>query len=122
MLRTISACLLLCIIPHLLHAEDLNTLLSFVPKDANVVMAVDLKALMASPVAAKESWKQKVAEETMIGTLPFPETAEYAVVAELLQPGTLQSKWELVLISTNKPFALADVAKAEKADVETIGT
>lgn len=121
MLRLLFASLLLTISPILLHAEDLAALLNYVPKDANVVMAVDLKSLMASPVAIKEGWKQKVADETMIGILPFPDTAEYAVVAELLQPSTLQGKWELVLISTSKPYSMQDIAKAEKAEIETIG-
>lgn len=115
------ACLLVCLLPSVLRAEDLATLLNYVPKEANLIFAADLKGLLASPVADREGWKKRLAEETMVGVLPFPETAEYAVVAEQLQPGTLQGKWELVLISTSKPFSLPDIAKAEKAEIEAIG-
>ncbi|HMO36499.1 MAG TPA: hypothetical protein PKA06_10695, partial [Gemmatales bacterium] len=119
MLRTLTLVLLLC--PTLLRAEDLATLRQYIPREANLVFAVDLKGLLGSPVANREGWKNRITEETMVGLLPFPETAEYAVIAEQLQPGTLQSKWELVLISTNKPFALLDIAKVERAEIEAIG-
>lgn len=102
-------------------AEDLATMLTFVPKDANALMALNIKAVLSAPMAEKEGWKKKITEESMIGVLPFPETAEHAVVAELMMPGTLQGKWELVLISTSKPYSFSDIAKAEKAEVETIG-
>lgn len=120
MCRWMFACLLL--LPVSVRAEDLATLINYIPKEANVVLAIDLKSLMTSHMAEKEGWKKKVAEETMVGLLPFPETAEYALVAEQLQPGTLQNKWELVLISTSKPYSLPDIAKAEKAEIEAIGT
>lgn len=103
-----------------LHAEDLNTMLSYVPKEANVVMAIDMKKMLNTPVAVKVGWKKK-AEETLLGLLPFPDSAENVVVAEQLLPGTLQNKWELVLISTDKQFSFFNIARAEKAEIETIG-
>ena len=103
-------------------AEDLATMLTYVPKEANALMAVHVKGMMASPMAAKEGWKKRITEETIIGLLPFPETAEYAVVTEQLQPGSLQGKWELVLISTTKPYSFQDIAKAEKSEIESIGS
>ncbi|MFT3879911.1 MAG: hypothetical protein QM703_09655 [Gemmatales bacterium] len=121
MVRLLVAVLLVPLFSFIASAEDLPTMLTFVPKDANAIMAVNIKGVLAAPMAEKEGWKKKVTEETMIGVLPFPETAEHAVVAQLLMPGTLQGKWELVLISTNKPYSFADIAKAEKAEVETIG-
>ncbi len=124
MLRSVALfCLLIpaLVVPVPSRAEDLATLMNYVPKEANLILAVDLKSLLASPVANREGWKNRLIEETMVGVLPFPETAEYAVVAEQMKPGTLQSDWEVVLISTSKPFSLPDIAKAEKAEIEAIG-
>lgn len=121
MSRTMLTIFIVAFCPLIAFGEDLPTMLSYVPKEANALMAINLKGLMASPMASKEGWKKKVAEETMISLLPFPDTAEFVVVAEQLQPGSLQGKWELVLITTNKPFSLPDIAKAEKAEIEAIG-
>jgi hypothetical protein len=112
----------LLVLPAIARAEDLSTMVNYVPREANALLVVDFKNLMASPMAEKEGWKKRVAEGTMVGLLPYPETAEYALVAEQLLPGTLQSKWELVLISTSKPYSLPDIAKSEKAEIESIGT
>lgn len=121
MMRHVMSFVVALTLPFVANAEDLAAILNYVPKEANALMVIDLKGLMATPMAAKEGWKKRVAEETTIGVLPFPETAEYAVVAEQLQPGSLQGKWELVLISTSKPFSFPDIAKAEKAEIEAIG-
>lgn len=122
MLRHVAAILVGSLLSVSVSAEDLAAMLTFVPKDANALMAVHVKGVMSAPMAEKEGWKKRIAEETMIGVLPFPDTAEYAVVAQQLLPGTLQGKWELVLISTTKPYSFADIAKAEKVDIESIGT
>lgn len=120
MLRNTISLVVFTLFAGLMHAEDLNTMLSYVPKEANVVMAINLKKMMDSPVAVKEGWKKK-AEETLLGLLPFPDAAETVVVAEQLLPGTLQNKWELVLISTDRAFSFLDIARAEKAEIESIG-
>src|SRR5262249_31812555 len=100
MLRTMLSFVVITILPLCAVGEDLATMLTYVPKEANALMAVDIKGLMASPMAGKEGWRKKVSEDTAVNLLPFPDTAELVVVAEQLQPGSLQGKWELVLIAT----------------------
>ena len=54
MMRKIVALLLVSLLSTSAYAEDLATMLTFVPKEANALMVVDVKGMMSSPMAAKE--------------------------------------------------------------------
>src|SRR5688572_9959988 len=101
-------------------AEDLATMLTYVSKDANALMIVNVKDLLDSPVGQREGWRAKLGQDTLLGSIPLADQAETVVVTSKLLPGSLQNRWELVLISTSKPYVLADLAQAEKSQVQTI--
>jgi len=101
-------------------AEDLATMMTYVSKDANALMIVNLKSLLDTPVAQRENWRAKLSQGTLLGSLPLPDLADTVVVSSKLLPGSLQNRWELVLISTSKPYSLHDIAEAEKQPLQKI--
>jgi hypothetical protein len=104
------------------RAEDLATMMTYVPKDANALMIVGLKDLLGSAVGQRENWRAKAAQGALMGILPLPDLTDTVVVSSKLMPGTLQHRWEVVLISTTKPYDFTEIAQAEKAEIQTIGS
>jgi hypothetical protein len=101
-------------------ADPIDDLIAKVPDQANALVAIDLKGLHASPLAQRENWGQKHQLDILSGSLPFPASAELALLASHLEPGTLRSTWTLGMVRGNQQLNLADLAKQERGETQTL--
>ncbi len=98
--------------------DELNDLLAKVPQNANTLLAVDMQGVLATPLAAKEKWKDNLAKDRLGLVLPYSAQIKKIVVAAHHESGSLIPKWDVVLLAT--PVTIAEVARAKKFDVQHI--
>jgi hypothetical protein len=96
------------------HAQPPQDLVLKTPDWANGLVVVDLKALLASPLAQREGWANKPVLDTLGGALPFPKGTEAVLLAARLEPGTLRTTADLALIQGQQLPTMPELAKHER--------
>src|SRR5262245_38895307 len=74
---------------------DFPDMMSRVPGDANVLMAMDVERILASPLATKEGWKEKQAADYAARPLTFPPQVTKVIRAGQVDLELHQSKWQV---------------------------
>jgi hypothetical protein len=117
-LLVISACLLLANETPLRGqdaAANLDSILVYVPEQANTVMAVRLSALLDTPLARKENWKNQSRLDRLRYVLPYPNDCKLVVVGAKKEAGTLKNDWALMLLELKQREEIAAIAERAKA-------
>src|SRR4029079_4803208 len=102
------------------RAQTPQDLLLKTPDWANALVIVDLKGLLASPLAQREGWHNKPMLETLGGALPFPKGSDAALLAAHLEPGTLQSSADVALILGGELPTMEQLAKQEQGVLDNL--
>lgn len=123
-LRTFSLALAVVVVTNcqmpVRAADPIDELLAKIPDQANALVAIDMKGLQASPLAQREGWAKKNQLDILGGSLPFPANSESVLLASHLEPGTLRSSWTLSLLQGAQQPSLADLAKQERGEIQTL--
>jgi hypothetical protein len=123
-LRTLSVAVAVVVITHIPSpvqaADPIEELMAKVPAQANALVALDLMGLHASPLAQREGWSKKHQLDILGGSLPYPATAETVLLASHLDPGSLHSSWSLGLVLGDKQPTIAELAKQERGETQTL--
>lgn len=101
-------------------AQPPANLVNKVPDWTNALVVVDLKNILASPIAQKEAWDKLSPTEILSGPLPYPKNTDIALLAAHLEPGSLRNQRDLSIISGGPLPTQAELAKMEKGAEETI--
>src|SRR5262249_51260709 len=90
----------------------LDALLARVPAQANTILVIDVPALHKSPLGLRENWSKKHERNYTEGVASIPPSAERVIAAGQLNPTTLNSAWESVLIESPKSISEEQLARA----------
>jgi hypothetical protein len=102
-------------------AQELKESLRKLPDWVNALVIMDYQNVLASPLAQREGWDKLSPMEAFGCSLPYLRNTKTVVQAAHLEPGTLRSQRDIVLVKGG-PFAtLTELAKQEKGVEETIG-
>lgn len=91
-----------------------------VPKDANVIMYMDVERLLASPMAAKEDWKGKRAEDYANRPMSLPPSVTKYVRAASINLDVDETAWQIALLEAKSIPSLESIAKKEKGYLDTV--
>ncbi len=98
-----------------------DELLAKVPASANAVVLLDAQRLLASPIAAREGWRDKYEQAFAAGLVTIAPDTQRLILATQLDYEFLKPQWELAIAEFGRPRSAAEVARAAKGVLESIG-
>jgi hypothetical protein len=101
-------------------ASPFDDLLRRVPDSANFALFANIRALYNSPLGVQRNWAGLVQRNYAGGLTSLPPNAERLVVAQRLDPSTMQYSWRLELVQLSSPINAEDVARREQGTLEKI--
>jgi hypothetical protein len=94
-------------------AGPYDDLLRRVPEHANAVLFANVRALQSSPYGVNHSWARKLESDYQGGLTDLPPVAERVVIAQQLDPTSLQPAWRIELVQLGQEIKPDDVARRE---------
>jgi len=99
---------------------DFPEMVRRVPKDANVIVYMDVDRLMASPLAAKEDWKGKRSADYASRPMAVPPSVTKFVRAASVNLDVDETAWQVVVLEAKSVKPLETIAKNEKGYIDTV--
>src|SRR5262245_22663635 len=99
---------------------DFPEMVRRVPKDANVIMYMDVERLLASPLAVKEDWKGKRAADFANRPMSVPPAVTKYVRAASINLDVEETAWQIAVLETKSLPSLDSIAKKEKGYLDTV--
>src|SRR5262245_25780899 len=90
------------------------------PKDANVVVYMDVERLLSSPLAAKEQWKERRAADFANRPMSLPPSVTKLVRAANINLDVDETAWQIAVLEAKSIPTLDAIAKKEKGYVDTV--
>ena len=121
----ISAYCLLCgltvlvVAPH--AAAQFEELAAKVPATANAIVLLDGQRLLASPLAAREGWKEKYEQAFASGLVTIAPDTQRLVLASQLDYEYMRPQWEVAIADVGKARTAAEIARLTKGTLDPIG-
>ncbi len=119
-LRLLSGATLIALASCSEALAQFDQLLNRVPGDANMLLIVDVERLHATPLANREKWRTKLADDFSQGRIFVPPQAQRVVVASRLDIQEMEPAWQLALMDVSKTVNLQSIANKEKGYVDDI--
>jgi hypothetical protein len=103
------------------NSRVFGELLKRTPEHANVLLLVNVDGLFASPIGARDQWKEQALANRSGGLGLAPDVAKIAVAADL-DFTSMQERWKVGLAQLRRdvPLKLESIAAREGGYVETI--
>ncbi len=102
-------------------AQDVESLLPFIPEDANSIAVVRARELKESPRGRAENWAEQHDTNFLAGASTVPPWVQLLVRGSYVQPGA-GSQWTAVLVPVPANYSMNDLAAREESQVQAIGT
>ena len=102
------------------RAVDFAVLARRVPADANAVVAVDCKALFASPLAKSAGWRERYADAFESAPLLIPPTADRGLVAASFDLETMRPSWQAAILAASIDPTVEEIASRRGGTVDRI--
>jgi hypothetical protein len=103
------------------EAQVPAALLRWVPSDANAVVVIDVQALLGTPLASRENWKKKAADQFANQEINVPPEARRVVMASQLDlGGGLQPVWEVSVLELARIPSFALIARRDGGQLDSI--
>jgi hypothetical protein len=99
---------------------DFPEMVRRVPKDANVIMYMDVERLLASPMGAKEDWKGKRAADFENRPMSLPPSVTKFVRAANVNLDVHETSWQIAVLEIKSLPSLDSIAKKEKGYLDTV--
>src|SRR4051812_11898820 len=90
-------------------ASPFDDLLKRVPDSANAVLYANVRALYSSPYGVSHNWQQKLEGSFQGGLTGLPPVAERVVIAQHIDPSSMQPAWRIELVQVSQPIKPEDV-------------
>jgi hypothetical protein len=104
-----------------LLAGEFDQLLTKIPATANTLVLIDVQQTLASDLAKKEGWGQKLELAYVSRPVFLPPEASKLVIAGALQPtADFARLWELGVMQLTEPVTMRSIARSEGGYVDTI--
>lgn len=88
---------------------------------SNAIVAIDVAAVQASPLAKKEGWSQRLDEAYVNRAVFLPPEAKQLLIASHLRPDRdFEQAWEVAVMTMSESPSMGAVARAEGGYVDTI--
>ena len=100
--------------------QDYNDLLVNIPAGANTIVLFDANALLQSPIADKQQWKEKYEERFREGGLVIPPRTDRFVVVSQIDWTTMQPDWESWLLRLQFIPSDAELTKRSGGSLDMI--
>lgn len=122
MRRLLVTSFLTLILPTIVFAQgDFDSLLKRVPASANAILVIDAKALLSSPLAVKEGWKERQSAAYTSQPLILPPEGEKLIVASQMSPqDNFSQAWELGLMTLTESMPVNALARVEGGYVDNL--
>jgi len=122
MSRLLPALLFTLLLPGIVLAQgEFETLLKRVPASANSILVIDVEALLESPLAVKEGWKEQQRATYTSQPLILPPEGEKLIVASQMAPhDNFSQAWELGLMTLSESMPVNAMARAEGGYVDEL--
>jgi hypothetical protein len=117
MFRSTLACVCLLLISPIVFGDATDEMLKRIPHQANGVSVIHIGAIYSTARAQREGWAQR---QEIAGAVPVPNFVDTLVTASHWAPGTHDRSWLLVQGGLKRDVVMQDLAKREKAAVETL--
>lgn len=115
----ITFCLL--IIPSSRTFAQFSELARKVHVGSNAIVAIDVEAVHASPLAEKEGWAKRLDEAYVNRAVFLPPEAKQLLIASHLRPDRdFEQAWEVAVMSLSEPPSIRAIARAEGGYADTI--
>jgi hypothetical protein len=96
-------------------------LASKVHAGSNAIVAIDVEAVEATPLAKKSGWTKRLHEAYMQSAVFLPPEANQLVIASHLLPGEgFRQAWEVAVMTLSEPPSMQTIARAEGGYVDKI--
>jgi hypothetical protein len=102
-------------------AQDVESLLPFIPEDANSIAVIRARELKESPRGRSENWAEQHETNFLAGASTVPPWVQVLVRASYMQPGA-GSQWTAVLVPVPRNYSMNDLATREESPAQAIGT
>lgn len=100
-------------------ADNVETLLPYLPGDMNVVAVIRAQDIMQSPRAIREKWAERQEHEFLAGAATLPPWATTMVRGIAFHPGARDLR-SFAVVQSNRSIDMALVAEHERAQLQTI--
>jgi hypothetical protein len=102
-------------------AAQFEELAAQIPASANAIVLLDGQRLLASPLAAREAWKEKYEQAFASGLVSIAPDTQKLVLAAQLDYEYLRPQWEVAVAQVGRPRAAAEIARLTKGTLDPIG-
>ncbi len=102
-------------------AAPYDDLLQRVPEQANSILFANVRALYNSALGRELNWHRKLESDYVGGLTNLPPQADRAVMAQRMDPTTLQAAWRIELVQLNMPITAADLARRVSGTMDQVG-
>jgi hypothetical protein len=103
-------------------AAQFSELARYVPASANAIALLDTERLLASPLGARENWKDKYEQAFASGMVTVPPGTERMLLAAEFDYEYMKPRWELAVAELAEARSVAQIARATKGVLDPIGT
>jgi hypothetical protein len=95
------------------HAQSNNSLLRLVPGSANVLLRVNVQAILDSPVARREGWEKKQEAKAREGLALPVDSIELLQASKVDWTNNMKSLWDLSLVTLSHQPSMSAIARVE---------
>jgi hypothetical protein len=99
---------------------DFSDMVRRVPKDANVIMYMDIERLLSSPLAAKEDWKGKRAADYANRPMSLPPSVTKYVRAANVNLDVEETAWQIAVLEAKSIPTLQSISKKENGYLDEV--
>jgi len=101
-------------------ADQTQRLLRYVPESANAVAIIRVEEILGGRRARREQWADKQKEKFLAGANVIPPWATTSVFGSKIQLEVPEEVWSVLLLSMQDDVKMANVARHENSQVETL--
>ncbi len=84
------------------------------PEQTNAIVAINVAAVMRSPLAVKEGWSQKWADAYQAGPVAIIPGTQRVLAGAKVKPGLQEVDWRITMMELDQPVLMEDVARAQR--------
>jgi hypothetical protein len=99
---------------------DFDHLIRLIPPGANVVVAVDVASVFASPLAQSEQWRSRYADAFETTPLLIPPHATRFLLGADMEIATMHPRWEIAAIEMDVDRSVQEVAERTGGTIDNL--
>jgi hypothetical protein len=92
------------------------------PAGTNAIVAVNVDALLKSPLGVKEGWASRWADRYEAGPVAIIPGTQRVLAAAFVKPGLQEADWRITMMELAEPVELQDVGRSEGGYPEKVWT